>query len=314
MTYQSNSHKKSTERDFTDWVYPLAISHLEDGYASLGLHSSNSQSGIGRLRQYLRMRQQSRAQIKQDLLPLLVYTAVGGRPYTKAIPLTAVWMLYLFAAHVMDEAQDRREVALANEAAMALGVASTQLSQLEVEQDRLTDFLDALGRVTALGGMAQGEELVIGRSWKREGYFRNIMAKSATIMATGCWVGGRLHSDDVTLLTQLKEFGLTLGMFLQLSDDCADLEGDLLNGTYTLPVLEGLTMTTHPAHKRLKALTDLPQLTQEQAQCVIGYLQEMGVLTICQRMIRSYQLQIGAVFETLPALAPYFQEYVVPKS
>ena len=53
------------------------------------------------------------------------------------------------------------------------------------------------------------------------------------------WLDRRSSELDETLAL-LQEFGLALGMMVQLSDDCLDLAEDLANGTLTLPVLEGL--------------------------------------------------------------------------
>ncbi|MCP5094314.1 MAG: polyprenyl synthetase family protein [Chloroflexi bacterium] len=270
--------------------------------------------GVERICVYLEDRNQSKAAIKQDLLPLLVYEAINQTDYAPAIPLAASWTMYLAASHMLDDAQDAQNMAQINDAIMSLGIATVALSKLAIDHDTLTDLLDALGHVMVFGATAQSVELQQAKTWSRQQYFRNIAGKAAAIIATGIWIGGRLSTDDAQTLTVLKEFGFALGMSIQISDDCLDLAEDLTCGISTLPVLEGLAMKDHPNYPILKQLVEQDVLSAEQVQYFVTMLEEMGVLQQCQQVVRAYQVQAAAVFDILPNMEPYFLEYVASKN
>lgn len=268
----------------------------------------------GAVSEYFVKRARHEQAVKQDLLPLLVYQAVGNRAHSKAMPLVAAWALYLAASHLLDEAQDNGRFQAVNDGVIALGLANVALAQLDVDEDTLRDILDAVGRVAVLGANAQSDELEHGRIRSRTDYFRNIIGKAASIIATGVWIGGRMATGDSETLSLLKEFGLALGITIQISDDCLDLAEDLANGTYTLPVIEGLSMTAHPEYLRLKRLIDGTSLQEGAAEEVVQVLERMGAIDACRRMARAYQAQVAAVFEPLPGLATYFADYVAPEA
>lgn len=263
---------------------------------------------------YFTKRAQYKPAVKQDLLPLLVYVAVSGQAHARAVPLASSWALFLTASHFLDKAQDSGLLRFLNDGIMALGVANVALSQLDTDEDALRDILDAVGRVITLGAKAQRDELQHGRVWSKSDYFRNMAGKAAAIIATGVWIGGRLATDDGELLAALKEFGLALGMAIQISDDCQDLAEDLANGTYTLPLIEGLEMTDHPDCPALKELIRQPSLADSDVQSIVDMLETMGAAKSCKRLVRAYQVQAAAVFNIVPGLETYFADYVAPES
>ena len=127
-------------------------------------------------------------------------------------------------------------------------------------------------------------------------------------------MGGRLATDDEQILTALQEFGLALGMSIQISDDCLDLAEDLANGTFTLPVIEGLALNEHPAHSTLKQLSTQQPITAEDTQEIMRILERMGVMAKCRKIIRAYQIQAQVAFTLFPGLEPYFASYVAVQS
>lgn len=262
---------------------------------------------------YFTERSQHSGAVRQDLLPLIVYVAISEQPHSIAIPLAAAWSLHLAAAHMADAVQDQGDVQQVHQIVLTQGAANIALAKLNVDQDTLRDALDAIGRVAALGAKAQEYERMYGRVWTRADYFRSIAGKAAAIIATGVWLGGRLATDNGQTLAALQEFGLALGMAIQISDDCLDLAEDLVNGTFTLPVIEALAMTEHPDHLTLKQLLAQQPMTADSAARVKQMLEGMGVLTTCQRIIRAYQIQAAAVFTIFPNLEPYFTSYVAAK-
>lgn len=263
---------------------------------------------------YFAQRAQHELAIKQDLLPLLVFEAVGGHPTAFAMPLAAAWALQLAAAHWVDDAQDNGNMQQMHHSVLAMGTANVALAQLDTDADTLRDLMDAIGRVTALGASAQRDEWKNGRFWSKPDYFRSIAGKAAAIIATGIWLGGRLTTDDAQTLAVLKEFGLALGMSIQIADDCLDLAEDLMNGTFTLPVIEGLVLVDHPDYPVLQRLLTYQPITDATAQEIIRILEGMGALTRCNRIIRAYQTQAAAAFTLFPGLEPHFANYVAAET
>jgi Polyprenyl synthetase len=263
---------------------------------------------------YFAKRSRHKPSIRQDLMPLLVYKAVGGQVDISTMPLAASWALNLAASHFLDDAQDNGRFQNVNDGVMALGAANVALAQLDTDEDTLRDILDAIGRVAALGANAQNDELRNGRIWSQADYFRNVAGKAAAIIATGVWMGGRLATNETETLNLLKEFGLALGMANQISDDCLDLIEDLTQGTYTLPVIKGLAMTEHADHPTLKQLIDQSSLGERDVKAIVDILTSMGAIDDCKRIVRAYQVQAAALFKILPGLEAYFANYVVPKS
>jgi hypothetical protein len=263
---------------------------------------------------YFARRAEHERAVKQDLVPLLVYQAVSGQQHAPAIPLAASWALYLAAGHILDKGQDEGDWRKVNDGVKALNLAANALLQLETDSETLRDILDAFSRTATLAMCAQSNELQQGRTWSRTDYFTYIAGKAAAIIATGVWTGGRLATQDNKTLLWLKEFGLALGMSLQISDDCMDLIEDLVQGVYTLPVIEALALAAHPDHAILRRLLAQQPLPEEAARQVVQILEGMGVIRTCQRMIRAYQVQAAAMFQIAPALAFYFADYVVTET
>jgi geranylgeranyl pyrophosphate synthase len=250
------------------------------------------------------------------MLPLLTYQAICGRGHTEIMPLLSAWSLHLAACHLLDNVldsalQDRRRWEDTHYGVMALGAAQVSLARLEIDGDVLRDVIDALGRAVGLAAMAQNSER---DQRSRADYFRVISGKSAAVIATGAWIGGRLATDDATLLEALKDFGLAIGMSMQISDDWHDLAEDLAAGLFTLPMIEGLSLTSHPDYPALKRLADQPALSPADIAQTIALLERMGAIDACQRIARAYQLQAAAAFKVLPTLEPYFNAYVQSKT
>jgi geranylgeranyl pyrophosphate synthase len=267
---------------------------------------------------YFEVRSQHLAAMRQDLLPLLVYEATSKQPYENAMPVTAAWALYLAAAHSLDELQDSESQLQivgplplqVTSAVIALGAANMALAAQEVGCEKLSEMLAVIGEVTINGAIAQRDELLNGRVWTKQDYFYNIASKSASIIAAGMWLGAALTMEDEQSLTAVRELGLSLGMMMQIADDCLDLAEDLASGTYTLPVIEALAKQAHPDQAQLKQLLDRQPLSENEIDTVVAILNDMGVITACRRVARAYQVQAVAALAIFPDLVPVFADYV----
>lgn len=87
-------------------------------------------------------------------------------------------------------------------------------------------------------------------------YYASIRGKTATLLATSCWLGASTAGASTSTADALACFGMELGIAFQVVDDVLDLYGhshaigkpagsDLREGVFTLPVL--MTLQRDPA-------------------------------------------------------------------
>ncbi len=123
----------------------------------------------------------------------------------------------------------------------------------EVSSDLGTDVTRLLARTIAVLCDGQIREVeAAGRvDQSEDAYMEIIRRKTAALMATSCRLGGMLSDAPVETVERLDDFGMSLGLAFQLSDDIMDvisseeelgkLPGqDMREGVYTLPVLYSL--------------------------------------------------------------------------
>ena len=301
-------HLATRHNDLRDFIATL----LEDG------------DGATSLLAYFAKRAHYLAASRQDLLPLLIYETVGERPYQEILPLTAAWSLQLAASHLLDEVQDTplpkttSWCEQVSTAVLALGAANIALAQQQIGREHLPEIIAAMGEITVTGIVAQQDELrrsgtwatSWATSWSKEDYFYNIASKSAAIIATGIWLGAILTVVDEQSVTMLQEFGLALGMAMQIADDCLDLAEDLEHGTHTLAVIEGLALTAHPEQATLCQMLKQQPLSPGESEAIVAILERMGVVSACRRVARAYQVQAAAALNPFPNLIPLFSDYV----
>ena len=104
-----------------------------------------------------------------------------------------------------------------------------------------------------------------------EQYYKIASAKSGEFFAVACWAGGRLAADQFEVLAGLRQFGLQIGLIIQMLDDLKDLRelriipianrADRL--LRSLPVIYVLDVLPVSEKDRLISLFTEPQLTSE---------------------------------------------------
>ncbi|MEW5985025.1 MAG: polyprenyl synthetase family protein [Chloroflexota bacterium] len=230
----------------------------------------------------------------------------------QAIPLAAAWVCYNLASDIFDDLQDKDDKQRPwNQwkpgRAMQVGVgliavAQTCLAQLNPAAQ--SDILDILGRTMALAALGQN----IATRESLDEYFKHTLAKSGLVFAAVAYAGARSQTDEPSLLQAMYDFGLALGMLIQIRDDCRDLlpeqaASDLARATYTLPVLYGLSQQEHRLRPRLVTLLDT---ANDDHTLEIGrILTDMGAL--------AYSLAVAKVYEqkALSALSVFPVERTV---
>jgi heptaprenyl diphosphate synthase len=113
----------------------------------------------------------------------------------------------------------------------------------------------------------------------RDRYLERIEAKTATLLAASCWIGGLLAGLADAQLAALRRYGISLGLAFQIADDVLDYMAeeaelgkptgqDLLEGHATLPLMLALADgASGPPISVL--LADGNALTREQVRQVV---------------------------------------------
>ncbi|MGH9149762.1 MAG: polyprenyl synthetase family protein, partial [Acidimicrobiales bacterium] len=198
------------------------------------------------------------------LRPALTITAAlaGGATVTDEVVMggVSVELVHLGSLYhddVMDEADVRRNVESVNRRwgnLVAILAGDFLLA-------RASEIAASLGNEVAgllantIGRLCEGQvgELQtafdVGRS--ETAYLASIEGKTASLMASACRIGGIVAGLPRTWTDALTSFGRAFGMAFQIRDDVLDVVGteeglgkpagqDLVEGTYTLPVIRAL--------------------------------------------------------------------------
>ncbi len=245
-----------------------------------------------------------------DVLPILASRACGG-VVEQSIPLAAAWCLYLFAGRIMDDIQDDEgkdqlwnqegfQQALPT-ASFVLGIAHTALARLQIQSQ--ADILDAFGRALALASQAQREQKHLSlAALSVDVYFNNLISRTAVAFGMAGWAGARLASATPIILEALYNYGLAVGIAIQIEDDCQDLvRSDILAGVYTLPIIYALSQTQHPYHSDL--LTLLPATKEGSIMPVnniAAILTEMKAFQWSHQMAGIYRIKAINAISSLP--------------
>ena len=174
-----------------------------------------------------------------------------------AVAVELVHLGSLYHDDVMDEAEVRRTVPSVNalwgnhQAILAgdylLAKASELAASISTEVAQL--LAATIGRLCE-GQLAEARD-AFNTERSEDGYFRSIAGKTAALFATAARIGGIVGGLDRAAIDALTSFGQSYGIAFQIVDDVLDLIAteeelgkpvghDLLEGTYTLPVIRAM--------------------------------------------------------------------------
>lgn len=174
-----------------------------------------------------------------------------------AVAVELVHLGSLYHDDVMDEATSRRGVESANSRwgnLVAILAGDFLLARAsEIAASLGTEVAALLART--IGRLCEGEvgqlRYAFDTTRSEDAYLASIAGKTASLMSTAARVGGLTAGADRPLVEALTEFGYSIGMAFQIWDDVRDLIStqddlgkpaghDMVEGTYTLPVLRAL--------------------------------------------------------------------------
>jgi heptaprenyl diphosphate synthase len=165
----------------------------------------------------------------------------------------------LYHDDVMDEATSRRSVESANAKwgnLVAILAGDFLLARAsEIAAALGTEVAALLART--IGQLCEGEvgqlRYAFDTGRTEDAYLASIAGKTASLMATAARIGGLTAGAPRPFVEALTEYGYSVGMTFQIWDDVRDLVAteddlgkpaghDMVEGTYTLPVLRALAV------------------------------------------------------------------------
>jgi len=258
------------------------------------------------------------------LRPALALTAaaVGGVEATPdvvqgGVSVELVHLGSLYHDDVMDDGTSRRGVETVNArwgnlvAILAgdflLARASEIAASLGVEVAGL--LANTIGRLCE--GQVGELRTAFDVTRSEEAYLSSIAGKTASLMSASCRIGGITADLDRPRIDALTAYGLAFGMVFQIRDDILDVVGtdeslgkpagqDLVQGTYTLPVIVALSRPE--AGDELRALLGKPLDTPERdkARDIVRATDAVAVALVTARRYADQAAEAAAAFPPGP--------------
>jgi geranylgeranyl diphosphate synthase type I len=205
------------------------------------------------------------------LLPLFCCEAAYGDP-VQAIPVSAAWMAFYFAAHLLDAVEDDeppKYPAASSGKAGTINLSTGLIMAAELTLDALEDH--GIDQITArvvrtrlhktIFEMCAGQHLDLQKHNPGiHACLEIAAAKSGSFFSAACYSGAILAMDDPGQLNCFSSYGYQLGMIVQIEDDIADFwdrdgrNNDLARGKWSLPVAYALEVLPAEETHRLKEL------------------------------------------------------------
>ncbi|MGC8861239.1 MAG: polyprenyl synthetase family protein [Armatimonadota bacterium] len=237
-----------------------------------------------------------------------------GRVTKLAAAVELVHTASLLHDDVVDSAAARRGVCTANSLwgnrLSVLGgdfLLSKAFSLLACAES--TEILSVLS--SAAVSMAESEMLQAASEgsldcW-RANYWQIIQGKTAALMAACCECGALLAGADAGLRQAFSEYGTSVGLAFQITDDLLDIVGnpaqtgkdvgtDLMNGKFTLPVL----LAYEKDSALINGMVGSGRLSREDARRVAALVLEHGTAEQARRVAQDYADRACRALDAVP--------------
>lgn len=247
-----------------------------------------------------------------DVLPSIAYFGcVDPVKQDDYLPLTAAWTLSLLAGRIQDDIHNGEgSEYLWNKygtqqalpiASFVLGLAQMALARIRPFSASI-DIVEAFGKTLACTAQAQRERFKFSfNSLSIETYFANLVSRTAVPFATATWSGARLANATPNILDIFYQYGLSVGIAIQIEDDCRDLQSDLMAGIYTLPIIYTLSQPNFAHTVELQSLlSKAGTLSTLDMQTALEILTEKGAVQWSLRMAHVYRAKAINSLANLP--------------
>ncbi len=130
-------------------------------------------------------------------------------------------------------------------------------------------------------------------------YNRLILGKTAVLISAACEVGGLLAFGDGKERKLLSDFGTSLGMAFQITDDLLDIEGDveslgkntgsdIRDGKVTLPLIHAFRAAPEPESRAIQERMRADELDEAGAAEVAVFAERHGGLEYARQRARGH--------------------------
>jgi geranylgeranyl diphosphate synthase, type I len=251
-----------------------------------------------------------------DLLPLLACQALGGQP-RQAIPLLAVWRLLRHSAKLLDDVADGESASTPAEAIdLATGLlflaplALEELSKRGVSASQIARLRQGLHAAGLRACAGQFGELASLDEPDPDSWLEITGAKSGAPFVWAGWAGVRVAGGDDGTLACFHEFGLHLGILLQVADDFNGIWGsaganDLGKARPNLAACYARLVTAGEARRRLETLLQNAASGDNEAQAHLkSWLVELGAQAYLLVVGRQQHRQALAALQESGHLTP----------
>jgi len=249
----------------------------------------------------------------------LMAAAAGGVDATPdviqgGVSVELVHLGSLYHDDVMDEGTSRRGVETVNSRwgnLVAILAGDFLLARASEIAASLGNEVAGLLAAT-IGRLCEGQvgelRTAFDVSRAEDSYLSSIAGKTASLMSASCRIGGITAGLDRPAIDALTAYGLAFGMVFQIRDDILDVVGtdetlgkaagqDLVQGTYTLPVIVALAEAE--AGGELRALLGKPLDPPERDKAREIVKSSEGIAAAC-RVGRRYADQAAEAAATFP--------------
>lgn len=218
---------------------------------------------------------------------------------------------------VVDDAHERRGALSVNalwNSKIAVLAGDYLLSRgllIAVEKNRY-DMLEIVSE--AVKAMSEGELLQLQKARKlnitESDYFRIIKMKTAALIAACTACGTKSVTDDIDVITTMKELGETIGVAFQIRDDILDYEGNGLTGKpagndikekkITLPLIHALEKSNRSTRRDIISILESRKKSPADVKKVINLVYELGGIAYADQMMRLYRDKALAILDNCP--------------
>ncbi|PLX41715.1 MAG: octaprenyl diphosphate synthase [Deltaproteobacteria bacterium] len=231
---------------------------------------------------------------------LILSSKLAGYEGPNAVPLAAI-MEFIHTAtllhdDVVDNAHMRRgqeaaHVIWGNSAAVLVGDFLFSKSFKLLTSHGSTEILRAVSAATT--AIAEGEVLQLVKTCDigltEDEYLRVVINKTAMLLAAPCQVGGLLGNLPESHVAALYNFGLELGVSIQIIDDCLDYAADeetfgkkrgtdLAEGKITMPLIYVLRVGSDEERERIEEIINRDELQDGDLDYVLGLIDKYDAI------------------------------------
>lgn len=253
-------------------------------------------------------------------LPGLCCQAAGGYPEWSD-DITAAWLLFYTAAHIMDSVEDQ-DAPDPWWAGCGPGVALNTATGLYFSASKVLNHLYSqdLSRLSAPEIVDQFQKSFLSMSSGQhrdlihpqrslEQYWEIANAKSGAFFSLACYSGARLAISDPERLQAYQSFGCHLGLVIQILDDLDEFQHPIdeeflrrIPGMrHSLPIVYALEVLPEPVQSQLKEVLGVAPASMESARQTLDLIEASGAaLYMAAEMERHRSMALEALSQAAP--------------